>query len=35
MSIDNDLDCEQLIARLARPLSPPDRVAFPADERRL
>ena len=28
MSIDNDLDCEQLIARLAGPLSPPDRAAF-------
>ena len=28
MSIDNDLDCEQLIARLAGPLSPRDRVAF-------
>jgi hypothetical protein len=28
MSIDNDLDCEQLIARLAGPLSPPDRIAF-------
>src|SRR5215471_12508256 len=28
MSIDNDLDCEQLISRLAGPLSPPDRIAF-------
>jgi len=28
MSIDTDLDCEQLIARLAGPLSPPDRIAF-------
>src|SRR5215831_7291012 len=30
MSIDTDLDCEQLIARLAGPLSPPARVAFRA-----
>jgi len=28
MSIDTDLDCEQLISRLAGPLSPPDRIAF-------
>ena len=28
MSIDNDLDCEQLIARLAGPLLPADRAAF-------
>ena len=28
MSIDTDLDCEQLIARLAGPLSPPNRIAF-------
>jgi hypothetical protein len=28
MSIDNDLDCEQLISRLAGPLSPPNRIAF-------
>src|SRR5215471_15639328 len=28
MSIDTDLDCEQLISRLAGPLSPPDRAAF-------
>src|SRR5499427_6493411 len=26
--IDRDLDCEQLISRLAGPLSPPDRIAF-------
>ena len=30
MSIDTDLDCEQLIARLAGPLSPPNRIAFRA-----
>jgi hypothetical protein len=30
MSIDNDLDCEQLISRLAGPLSPPARAAFRA-----
>jgi hypothetical protein len=28
MSIDNDLDCELLIARLAGPLSPSNRIAF-------
>ena len=30
MSIDDDLDCEQLISRLAGPLSPPARAAFRA-----
>jgi len=30
MSIDNDLDCEQLISRLASPVSPPARAAFRA-----
>jgi hypothetical protein len=28
MSIDYDLDCDELIFRLAGPLSPPERIAF-------
>ena len=28
MSIDDDVDCDELICRLVGPLSPPDRIAF-------